>query len=506
MSSLKAPFDPAVWNRHALLTCAEMRQAEEVNYTQGVPSYDLMRRAGEAVAQSIQQRWKPCRVLALCGPGNNGGDGFVAAEYLRCAGWDVIVAAAHRPDELKGDAARAANDWRGKTQILTAVVFDQAELVIDALFGAGLTRPIEGVFYTVLEKLARTKIPVVSIDLPSGIQGDTGEILGIAPQATMTIAFFRRKLGHVLLPGAKLCGTTIVADIGIAEGALQSIAPGATENGRDLWIDQFPFPQPEGHKYSRGHALIMGGALMTGAARLAARAAQRMGAGLVTLAAPERAIPIYAEALESAIIQPAGTGEEWKGLLDDTKRNAVLIGPGLGIGQTQADYVLMALDTHKPCVLDADALGNFTQTPDEFFAHLHAGCVLTPHEGEFARLFGRHIKKEADKLTRARKAAEIAGCLVLLKGADTVIADSSGYSIINVNAPPWLAVAGAGDVLAGMILGLLAQGVPIFKAAAAAAWLHGQAAINFGPGLVAEDLVSGLPPLLKSLFESKKSV
>jgi NAD(P)H-hydrate epimerase len=500
------PFNPNSWNAQALLTCAEMRRAEKMTFAQGVPGFSLMQRAGETIAELIQKKWKRCRVLALCGPGNNAGDGFIAAESLRAAAWDVTVAAMRMPEDLSGDAAQAAKNWKGKTTALEDSSFDGVDLVIDALFGTGLTKPIDGVARTAIEKLARTKIPVIAVDLPSGVNSDTGAIMNMAPHTTFTVTFFRKKIGHALLPGAKLCGEILVADIGIKDDVLDEIRPKTAENHSDLWLDQFPFPQPEGHKYTRGHVLIAGGAVMTGATRLAARAAQRVGAGLVTLTAPQSAISIYAEALESVIVRPADTLDAWRELLADEKRNALLIGPGLGLGKTQKDFVLAALKTRKACVLDADALSNFAEKPDTLFSKLHPHCVLTPHEGEFARLFGARVDPKADKLTRARRAAEIAGCIVLLKGADTVIADPEGFAIINVNAPPSLAVAGAGDVLAGIITGLLAQNMHVFMATAAASWIHGLAATQFGPGLIAEDLIAGIPPILKGLSENAGGV
>jgi ADP-dependent NAD(P)H-hydrate dehydratase / NAD(P)H-hydrate epimerase len=271
------------------------------------------------------------------------------------------------------------------------------------------------------------------------------------------------------------------------------------QNSPDLWLKLYPFPKREGHKYDRGHALIYGGEVMTGAARLAARAAQRIGAGLVTIATPRKSLPVYAESLESVIVREANDVKAWRDLLDDPKRDAVLIGPGLGLGSLQAELVLAALETKKPCILDADGLTNFAAQPEIFFAKLHEQCVLTPHEGEFAKLFGDRIDSAATKLDRDLQAAKIAGCIVLLKGADTIIAAPDGQAILNNNAPPWLATAGAGDVLAGLILGLVAQKMPGFWAAAAAAWLHGRVAGNFGLGLIAEDLVAGVPEVVKEL-------
>lgn len=273
----------------------------------------------------------------------------------------------------------------------------------------------------------------------------------------------------------------------------------AADNAPSLWRDQFPFPGKDDHKYSRGTALIRGGADMTGAARLAARAAQRMGAGLVTLASPASALPIYARALESVIVRPADDNEAWARLVADPRAPALLIGPGLGRAPAQADEVLTALAAHRPTTLDADALSLFENRRDDVFAALHPACVLTPHEGEFARLFPDVTS--GDKETRTRAAAARAGCVVLLKGSDTVIAAPDGTAVVNRAAPPWLATGGSGDVLAGMITGLLAQSMPPFAAACAAVWCHARAADLFGPGLIAEDIVETLPRVLKELNE-----
>ncbi|MGE3623470.1 MAG: NAD(P)H-hydrate dehydratase [Bdellovibrionales bacterium] len=497
------PLPAAVWNRHALLTCAEMQRAEQKTFSAGVPGISLMQRAGESIAGIIREKWKPCRVLVLCGPGNNGGDGYIIAEDLRRRDWDVAVAALAMPGSLSGDAAMAAKNWQGQTIPLEAASID-ADLIVDALFGTGLARPLEGLAFRTVEKLAQTKIPVIAVDLPSGVSADTGAVLGAAPQAALTVTFFRKKIGHMLLPGKTLCGETVVADIGISEIALDEIQPKTAGNARDLWIGAFPFVTPESHKYARGHALIAGGAVMTGAARMAARAAQRIGAGLVTLGAPESAIPVYST-LESAIVCHADTPERWRELLADPKRNALLIGPGLGLGDRQKAFVLAALETKKPCVIDADALSNFAGAPGELLSRLHPSCILTPHEGEFARLFGR-LDPKRDKLTRARLAAETGNCIVLIKGADTVIAEPSGFAIINGNAPPWLATAGSGDVLAGIILGLVTQHMPPLLAAAAGVWIHGDAAHRFGPGLIAEDLIETLPAVLRDLPGYSKGV
>ncbi|NTU77464.1 MAG: NAD(P)H-hydrate epimerase, partial [Alphaproteobacteria bacterium] len=420
------PFDPLAWNRCALLTCAEMQSAERQSCAEGPLSlFDLMNNAGQAVARVVQEKYDFSRVLVMCGPGNNGGDGYVAAEALRGAGWTVAVGALEKGTPTP-EAAQARAAWQGATKTLAASLFDEADLVIDALFGTGLQRPLEGEVAAVVAALNARKVPVVAVDIPSGVEGDTGRILGAAVEAERTVTFFRKKLGHVLSQGARHAGEIFVADIGIDASALKAALPRATENDPSLWLPLFPFPQPEGHKYSRGHALIYGGSEMTGASRLATRAAQRAGAGLVTLAVPESARDFYAAALESALVRAAETEAAWRGLLIDPKRNAVLVGPGMGLGKKTKAFVLAALATRKPLVLDAEALTVFAEDPQTLFAALHPLCVLTPHKGEFTRLFGQTEAGTGDRLTRARRAAAIAGCVILLKGAATVIASPEG--------------------------------------------------------------------------------
>ncbi len=493
------PFDPQAWNRHALLYASEMRRAEEAWCARAsLPLYKLMLNAGKAVAQTVQDRWRPCRALVVCGPGNNGGDGYVAAEALRAAGWPVKVAALFAKNPAS-DAVRAASAWQGETLSLETHLLDDAELVIDALFGTGLHRSVEGDSAAFIKMMNACAAPVVAIDMPSGVDSDTGRVLGEAVKADVTVTFFRKKPGHVLLPGAALSGDVCVAPIGMGGEACDDLESRVAENDPDLWLRAFPFPKPDGHKYTRGHALVYGGGVMTGASRLAARAAQRMGAGLVTLAAPREAVHLYASALESAIVCCADKADDWRALVQDSRKNVILIGPGAGTQSNLRAYVMEALATRKPCLLDADALTVFADAPQTLFGALHPACVLTPHEGEFKRLFGSLIDFQADKLARARNAAALAGCVVVLKGADTVIATPEGFSVINHNAPPWLATGGAGDVLAGMIAGLMASNTSAMEAAAAAVWLHGKIASVFGPGLIAEDLVDGMPAALRGL-------
>ncbi|HYG87555.1 MAG TPA: NAD(P)H-hydrate dehydratase [Azospirillum sp.] len=475
-----------------LLTVAEMYRADSLAIASGVPGPVLMENAGAAVAWEIRARWAPRPVAVLCGPGNNGGDGFVVARLLAEAGWPVRLGLLGPREALKGDAAQAAQRWTGAVEPLDRTLLDGMPLVVDALFGAGLTRPLDGAARDVVEAMAG--LTVVAVDVPSGVHGDTGMVMGVAAMAALTVTFFRRKPGHLLLPGRLHCGETVVADIGIPDSVLDTIAPRQWENGPALWAARYPWPRAESHKYARGHAVVMGGGRMTGAGRLAARAALRVGAGLVTVACPPEAFPIYAVGSPSLIVAPVADDQDFAALLSDARKNVVLLGPGAGIGVHTRARVLEALTAGKACVLDADALTSFAEAPADLFDRLGDRCVLTPHEGEFARLFD----VAGDKLARARAAARC-GAVVLLKGADTVIAAPDGRAAINANAPPELATAGAGDVLAGLILGLLAQGMDAFGAACAATWLHGEAAAQVGLGLIAEDLPDALPAVLRRM-------
>jgi ADP-dependent NAD(P)H-hydrate dehydratase / NAD(P)H-hydrate epimerase len=485
----------AAWHRHALLSPAEMGEADRLTIAGGTPGIELMESAGRAVADAVARRWPARPLVVLCGPGNNGGDGFVAARILKERGWPVRLALLGERAALTGDAATAAARWPDHAASLAVAALDDAGIVIDALFGAGLARPIDGSAAEIIAALDARALPVVAVDVPSGIDGDSGAVRGVAPHARLTVTFFRRKPGHLLLPGREYCGETLVAPIGIAAAALDQVKPSVVANDPEWWLGAVPWPRPAAHKYSRGHALVAGGAVMTGAARMAAGAAQRLGAGLVTVVAPEAAFPVYAAALTGIIVQPTDGLDAFRHLLADPRRNAVLIGPGAGAGGETRERTLAILAAGKRVVLDADALTVFADDPAALFAAIASDCVMTPHEGEFARLFDT----AGSKLERARRAAQTSGAVVLLKGNDTVIAAPDGRAAINENAPPDLATAGSGDVLAGMVLALLAQGMPTFPAAAAAVWLHADAAGRHGPGLVAEDVIEALPAALAAL-------
>jgi ADP-dependent NAD(P)H-hydrate dehydratase / NAD(P)H-hydrate epimerase len=481
----------------AVLRVEQMAEADRLAMAAGTPGMLLMQNAGEAVAREIKRRFTPRTVSVLCGPGNNGGDGFVAAAALAQSGWTVRVALLGDVEVLRGDALLYARRWPGAIEALTPAIVENAELVVDALFGSGLNRHLGAKVSDTLAYASRRALPIVAVDIPSGIKGDSGENIGAAP-AVCTVTFMCKKPGHLLLPGRDVCGEVVVADIGIPHSVIASLALDTWENAPALWLDKLPQRPANINKYSRGHALLYGGYPMTGASRMAARAAARSGAGLTTIAVPEHAFAIYASVLTSIMAQPLARDDDFPQLLADPRYTAFSIGPGAGVSDATRLRALSMLKTGKPVVIDADAISVFSSRPEELFQAVRGACVITPHEGEFKRIFD----VSGDKLARARQAAQRSGAVVVLKGADTVIAAPDGRAIINSNAPSTLATAGSGDVLGGFILGLLAQNMDAFPAAAAAVWLHGAAAAGFGAGLIAEDLPDLLPAVLRHLSQS----
>lgn len=463
-----------------------MAQADRLTDASGKSAVQMTESAGAAVAAQIMARWPAQPIAVLCGAGGNGGDGFVAARHLAAAGWDVRLGAVEHLPNPHSACAYHAQLWTGAVAAITPALVQDVGLVVDALFGAGLSHPLEAEIDQVLAAIGDAK--VIAIDIPSGIMGDTGQSLG-AVEAVLTVTFGRKKPCHMLQPAKDLCGEIVVVDIGTPAKIYDQIAPKIFENHPDLWRFSLPNAEVSSTKYTRGHALIWGGCPMTGAARLASRAALRIGAGVVTLAVPEDALPIYASSVTSVIVKPiAGTADVTRSLRDDSL-SALLIGPGAGVTLATKARVLAMLARDLPMVLDADALSVFQDDPLALDRVLRPNCVLTPHEGEFFRLFDA----KGGKLDRCLAAARRCGAVVVLKGSDTVIAAPDGRAVINGNAPPWLATAGSGDVLAGMITGLLAQGMEAFWAASAAVWLHGAAAQNFGLGMISEDLPDLLP-------------
>ena len=476
-----------------------MAKADAFAIAGGVPGRDLMEAAGRAVATAAMGCHARRPVVVLCGPGNNGGDGFVAARRLQEGGWPVRLVLFGQVETLKGDAAWAAGTWNGPVERWSQTLLDGVPLVIDAIFGAGLSRPIDGEIAAAIELVNGRKLPVVAVDVPTGLHGDTGEILGHAFQAETTVSFFRAKPGHYSVEGLRRCGRLHIADIGISTAAITTIGPKAWLNAPALWVHLLRRDDIADHKYARGHLTILAGPHATGAARLAALAGRRVGAGLVTIAAFRSTMAAFQAAEPGNLVVEADDGAMFAHLLGDERRNAVLIGPGSGVDQRTKDAVLAALAARRHVVLDADAITVFASEPDLLFRAISGPTLLTPHEGEFRRLFP-DLGGKADKLERVRQAAARSGATILLKGPDTVIAEPNGRAVVNVHASPALATAGSGDVLAGLVGGLLAQRLTPFAAASAAAWLHGECAHQFGrPGMIAEDLPALLPHALQSL-------
>ncbi|MDB5454168.1 MAG: yjeF family protein [Caulobacteraceae bacterium] len=471
-----------------ILTAAESRAAERQAIERGTPALALMERAGAAVAAAIVARFTPRETLVLCGPGNNGGDGYVVARLLKERGWNVRVLQLGAPKTA--DAKAMAGRWDGDTRPLTADPV-RADLIVDALFGVGLSKPLD----SRAGAWARRRGQVVAVDIPSGLSTDSGQPVGPdAFHAVLTVTFHRKKPAHVLETGRTYSGDVVVADIGMGETPSD-----LHENQPELWRSRMHWPSTATHKHSRGRlAVVSGPAWNTGAARLAARGGLRIGAGFVTILSPLDSLMVNAAHLEAIVLRP------FDGIAQLSEQaqtaDAAVIGPAAGVGPGTAAQVFALVQTGAAMVIDADALTSFKDDPKRLFGVLDRDDVLTPHGGEFERIFPGLAGAGPDKVTAARRAAELAGCVILFKGPDTVIAAPDGRCAVNVNAPPWLATAGSGDVLAGFVAGLIAQGMESFEAACAAVWIHGEAASAHGPGLTAEDLPGLAPAVLKQLY------
>lgn len=493
----------------SLLTSAEMYRADQAAIQAGISGRTLMENAGSRAARVIMRHVRPCPAVVLAGPGNNGGDGYVIARHLKDNGWPVTVAHLTEPQRLKGDAAAMAKLWRGNTAQLEEHSIAGAGVIVDAVFGAGLARPLSGIMLKLAELLTQTTAVRVAVDVPSGVDGASGALLGAGLQADMTVTFFRKKPGHVLYPARALCGEVHVVDIGIPDRVLDDMPIALWENQPPLWYRHWPLPDPLMHKYSRGALLVLSGPRhATGAARLAARAGLRCGAGAVSLACPPDAADILAAHETAIMIKPFKDYRAFEQLVGDGKVSAVIAGPGAGVTSATRGLIRTALDSGSACVLDADALSVFANRTEALIEAVMAApdrpVVLTPHHGEFTRLFpglqdDNPDRGPAGKVEAARRAAALSGAIILLKGPDTVVACPQGRAAVNTNAPPSLATAGSGDVLAGIIGGLLAQGMPGFEAACAGAWVHGAAAQQFGAGLTADDLADALIPVLDEI-------
>lgn len=487
----------------ALLTPDEMAHADRRAIERGQTGLDLMRRAAAAVARAAADLSPEGAIAILAGSGNNGGDAFAAAAILKQQRREVAVYALSPRSHLSGDARVMAEEWTGPVGSLEAFAPDGFSLVIDGLFGAGLSRDVEGAASAAIRRLNGGNCRVLAIDLPSGVSGDDGQVKGAAVKADRTVTFFRRKPGHLLQPGRRLCGEIEVADIGIDASVLDEIAPRAFANEPALFMASLPKPEDTHHKYDRGHVVVFsGGATQTGAARLAAMAALRGGAGLATLFSPPSALLVNASHLTAIMLRRCEGADDLAAHLEDERLSTFMLGPGFGDLPAARAYAEAILRAGRSLVLDADAITAFADDPDALFALIRdttdARVALTPHEGEFSRLFP-DLAEGPSKLDRARGAANRAGAVVVLKGSDTVIAAPDGRAAINGNGPASLATAGSGDVLSGLVAAQFANGVPAFEAACAAVWLHAEAAAEFGPGLIAEDLPALVPRALARL-------
>lgn len=477
-----------------LLTPEAMGRADQAAARSGLASYGLMEKAGQAVAAAALRLLPGARrFVVLCGPGNNGGDGYVAARALREAGADVAVFVLGDPGRLKGDAGTAFSLCPVVGRPLEFYQPEAGDAVVDAVFGAGLDRPVPAELAAAIDRIEDLRLPVIAVDLPSGLDGRTGRVLGRAFCAIHTVTFMARKPGHVLLPGRALCGTVEAFDIGIPLRIVEAEAGPASINAPSLWQDHLPRPALADHKFRRGHLTVFsGGPSATGAARLSASAGLRAGAGLVTIASPTEALATNAAHLTAVMVTAIDDANALRAYLEDARHNAFVLGPGFGVGEKARTFA-MTLSARR-LVLDADGITAFRDDPDGLFVAFAGGdvrLVLTPHEGEFARLFPDLAADPGlSKIDRARAAAARAHAVVVYKGADTVIAAPDGRALVNGNAPAFLATAGSGDVLTGIIGAFLANGVPAFEAAAAGVWFHGEAGCRAGEGLTAEDLIN----------------
>ena len=481
-----------------LLTAAHMRAAEASLFTR-TPSFQVMHRAASAVAEYVLNQFSLQKTAICCGPGNNGGDGWLVAEYLRQAGWPVEVYAAKAPKEYSGDAAQAAAGYGGRWHLLHEFYANTAELVVDAMFGIGLNQPMSGVYVEAVAAIQASGASVVAVDIPSGVQADTGSVLGCAVKADVTVTFGTKKVGHLLLPALAHVGRLVVADIGLRQEDLTVMQPEIWEHAQP----NIPSPTEQDHKYTRGQVMVYGGEEMTGAARLSALASARAGAGMVRVAAPIAAYDTYAQSLMSVVVERMPDANAWANMLGAYIPQAALIGPGAGVTKTTNEAMAHVLATDVPAVLDADALTLLSQDERlrEQLKQRTAEACLTPHDGEYVRIArAMQLDMETDKITRARMFAKALNVVVLLKGADSVIAAPDGRVVVNSASAPWLATAGSGDVLAGLIAGLVAQGMLMMEAVCAAVWLHSQAGQKAGAGMIAEDLLDKVPAILKEII------
>lgn len=462
----------------------------------GIPGFRLMVAAGHAVAAAALRDWPDAkRFVVLAGPGNNGGDGYVVAGVLRQSGASVALFQLSSAPPSTEDARRALAACGVTPSPLGDYVPADGDLIIDALFGAGLARDLSPDLIAMIDRIHAVELPVLAVDMPSGIDGRTGAVRGGALKAHLTVTFMALKPGQLLLPGRDDCGRVEIADIGIPARFIADHESTIEINGPHIWARHARPKGSGGHKYSHGALVVFSGsASHTGAARLSAASGLKAGAGLVTVASPADAMAANAAHLTAVMLREVDDKAALEDWLRDARLGAFVLGPGFGIGDKARDFTLALRD--RKLVLDADGITSFCDCPEKLFEAFSKGephLILPPHEGEFGRLFA-DIAEDGNlsKVDKATHAAQRSHAVIILKGADTVIASPDGRAAINANAPPWLATAGSGDVLAGMCGGLLAQGYPAYEAACAAVWHHGEAGNRAGEGLTAETLVAAV--------------
>ncbi|MBL41089.1 MAG: bifunctional ADP-dependent NAD(P)H-hydrate dehydratase/NAD(P)H-hydrate epimerase [Rhodospirillaceae bacterium] len=494
-------------NQYGVITPKDMYDFDNKSIKLGITSLELMENAGRAVSDNIRKNYKKSHVLVICGNGNNAGDGFVVAKNLREANWPVKVMLINDTVFSK-DTSSMLERW-GKNDLIKYSIDEiySAEIIVDAIFGSGLNRPLNSFNLEVVSSINASKAKVISIDLPSGVNGETGDILNSAVIADSTVTFIRKKIGHLLLPGKQFCGEVYVENIGTQKSIIENFKFNYFENNPNIWSKGIKLPNLYSHKYQRGFSVINSGKLgSTNAAKLAAESALRIGSGVVAICCVRECINSFTASKSSLIIKESNNIVQFIQTISDPRCTAVLIGPGNGINDHTYNCVIEARKLMKPCVIDADAISVFKNKPNVLFDIIDQDCILTPHEGEFERIFPN---LKGNKIERVKEASKISGAIIVLKGSDTLISSPDGRVIINSCAPPTLATAGSGDVLAGIILGLLSQGTDPFLGTAAAVWIHSISARLFGFGLIADDLVDLIPKVLNTLFlndENKKQV
>ncbi|PPR34247.1 MAG: Bifunctional NAD(P)H-hydrate repair enzyme Nnr [Alphaproteobacteria bacterium MarineAlpha6_Bin3] len=484
---------------HTVLTCKDHTDLDKKTIKKFMSGYKLMENAGKIIFEIIKKKFnKNKNIKILCGSGNNGGDAFIVAKLLKENGFkNIELFCLITKNKLKGDAKLAAEKININIQNISNLKITKGNLIIDGLLGSGLNKNIAGNLKKIIEKINSKNHYCISIDIPSGINGDTGEIKGVAVKSDLTITFTKKKPGHLISPGKEYSGDVIVKNIGIDLKKL-FFKPRIYENNPNIWKKDFPWPNQNSHKYTRGFTLIICGEKITGASRLAARGAARIGCGLLCLGVPKKSFNIYATENPIALIETIDDEADLKNILKDKRINTILIGPGLGVNKKKLNLILKVIkDKKRIVVLDADALkNNFKKIAEKSNSEI----IVTPHYGEFSKILKNlKIKKTNDNLSLAKKFVKKTKYNLLLKGNSTIISSNDGKIVINTNSSPFLATGGSGDVLAGMITGLIAQGMKIFESCCAATWIHGEIAKKLGPGLIAEDLPDMIPKILKKL-------